>query len=94
VRAQLEDSPALPGYNGEEWVRVQRYQDRDWNELVDLWLAANRQLLHAAKAAGSTSWERLCTVGRSEPMTLGSLLEDYLRHMVHHLDHLGVGAPP
>jgi hypothetical protein len=90
VRAQVEDAPALPGYDGDRWVRIHAYQERDWNELVDLWVAANRQLLAAAGAATSDSWERRCTIGASEPMTLGFALEDYVRHMVHHLQHIGM----
>ncbi len=37
VRAQLEDKPAMPGYDGERWVVLHRYQQRDWQSLIQLW---------------------------------------------------------
>src|SRR5271170_4530467 len=49
VRAQLQDSPAMPGYEQNKWVAIHGYQGRDWKELIDVWLALNRQLLAAAE---------------------------------------------
>jgi hypothetical protein len=94
VLAQLEDAPALCGYDGDGWVAVQRYHARGWGDLVDAWLAHNRHLLHAARAASPDSWERLCTVGGAAPVTLAYVLEDYVRHLRHHLQRLGVSTTP
>src|SRR5438093_7395776 len=44
VRLQLTPVLNLPGYDGDEWVRVQRYQDRPWSEIVALWQMYNVQL--------------------------------------------------
>src|SRR5713101_2511616 len=44
VRLQLTSRIDLPGYDGDEWVRVQDYQDRSWGELIDLWRMYNTQL--------------------------------------------------
>ncbi|HXG66192.1 MAG TPA: nitroreductase family protein [Blastocatellia bacterium] len=90
VRAQLEDHPAMPGYDGDEWVRLQAYQQRDWRDLIELWRAGNHQLLAAAEAAGAADWSRTLTVGGSEPMTFQFLVEDYVRHMCDHLRHIGL----
>jgi hypothetical protein len=30
------------------------------------------------------------TVGGSAPMTLAFVFEDYVAHMVHHLEHIGI----
>lgn len=87
---QLENSPALPSYDGERWVEVQRYQERDWNELVLLWCAFNQHLLAAAEAVPELAWVRTCTIGDSEPMTLKFVVDDYVDHMVHHLRHIGI----
>ena len=90
VRAQLEDNPSLPGYDGEKWVEAQAYQDRDWDEVITVWEALNRHLLAAARAVSQHGWTRTCTVANSEPMTLQFLLEDYISHMRGHLEHMKV----
>jgi hypothetical protein len=92
VRAQLEDRPAMPGYQQNEWVRVHGYQRREWKELIELWTALNRQLLAAAEAVPATGWARMLTVAGSEPLTLQFVFEDYLAHMAHHLHHIGIGV--
>src|SRR6266849_9532888 len=70
VRTQLEDKPAMPGYDGDGWVELHRYQQRDWRELIEVWEALNRQLLAAAKAVPDSAWSRSCTIADSKPLTL------------------------
>ena len=86
---QLENSPALPSYDG-DWVEVQHYQERGWNELVHLWSALNQHLLAASEAVPELAWNRTCTIGDSEPVTLKFVVDDYVDHMVHHLRHIGI----
>ena len=90
VRAQLEDSPAMPGYEQNRWVAVHAYQRRNWKELIELWQALNRQLLAAAEAVPDSAWSRTLTVAGSEPLTLQFVFEDYVAHMQHHLQHIGI----
>jgi hypothetical protein len=99
VRTQLEDSPALPGYTQDQWVALHRYQERGWGELIEIWETLNRQLLAAAEAASPEQRQRTCSVAGSGPLTLSFVFDDYVRHMLHHLAHLGVQvedvqAPP
>jgi hypothetical protein len=96
VRAQLQDELVFPGYAQDEWVRVQRYQERGWRELVELWRTLN---LHLAEVIRSTpEQERLRTrrvhnldaiafrtVPASEPTTLDYFQRDYVDHLRHHL---------
>ena len=90
VRTQLEDHPAMPDYDGVRWVALHRYQERDWQELVDVWTALNRQLLAIAQAVPDKAWSRTCTIGGSEPLTLRFVFDDYVAHLVGHLRHIGV----
>lgn len=92
IRAQLEDTPALPEYAQNGWVALQGYQERDWNDVIGLWAAVNRHLLHAARAIPAASLLRTCTVGPSEPLSIQFLLDDYLDHMLHHLEHIGIAV--
>ena len=92
VRAQLEDKLALPGYDQNRWVAVNAYQRRDWKELIEVWQALNRQLLAAAESVPEAAWSHTLTVAGSEPLTLRFVFEDYVAHMLHHLQHLGIAT--
>jgi len=67
VRAQFENNLAMPGYAQNEWVAVNRYQQRDWKELIDVWRALNSQLLAAAESVPDAAWSHTLTVGNSAP---------------------------
>jgi hypothetical protein len=90
VRAQLEDGPAMPGYDGEMWVALHAYQVRGWQDLIETWEALNRQLLAAAETAPEAAWTRTCTIGDSAPLTIQFVFEDYIHHMRDHLRHMKV----
>jgi hypothetical protein len=80
----------MPGYDQSAWVAVHAYQRRDWRELIEWWQALNRQLLAAAEAVPDSAWSRRLTVAGSDPLTLQFVFEDYLTHMLHHLQHIGI----
>jgi nitroreductase len=90
ARAQFEDDLAMPGYDGDRWVEMHGYQNREWNELISLWRSGNSLLFGAAEAAPQKAWSNTLTVGGSAPMTLGFVLDDYVAHMASHLRHIGV----
>ncbi len=90
VRVQMEDKLAMPGYQQEKWVKANRYQQREWGELITLWTVLNQHLLSAAQSVPDAAWKHTCTVGGSEPMTLQFVFEDYIQHMLHHLQHIGI----
>jgi len=90
VRAQIEDGLAMPGYQQEEWVKLHKYRERQWNELISLWTGLNQHLLAAVQSVPEAAWKHTCSVGNSELMTLQFVFEDYIRHMLHHLEHIGI----
>jgi hypothetical protein len=90
VRAQLEDKPRMPGYDGDAWVELHQYQQRNWQEMIELWRALNEQLFAAAASAPEPAWSRTCTIADSQPLTLKFVFEDYIAHMLHHLQHIGI----
>jgi len=90
VRAQVEENPAMPGYDGEKWVSLHAYQKRDWHELIGTWGALNRQMLAAAEAVPDAAWSRTCTIEDSAPLTIQFVFEDYIHHMRDHLRHMKV----
>jgi hypothetical protein len=90
VRVQSEDKLAMPGYEQNRWVAINRYQHRDWKDLIEVWQALNRQLLAAAESVPDSAWSHTLTVAASQPMTLEFVFDDYVTHMLHHLQHIGI----
>src|SRR5262250_401217 len=91
VRAQLETAPSLPDYDGDCWVALHDYQGMEWHEIIECWRVMNEHLLRATKVASPEAGERKLTVGGTE-MTLSFLIEDYLNHLLHHLEHIGIAS--
>lgn len=88
VRAQLSAELKLPGYNQVVWVKTQRYDNESWEDLVQLWKSYNLHLLHIASGIPDTSLKNYCFIGDNEPVTLGFLVQDYVRHLKHHLGQI------
>jgi hypothetical protein len=89
VRAALQPSLDFPGYDQDGCVRVQAIQQADWSALVALWAAYNRFLAHVIAHLPAAKLDTVCRIGSGEPVTLGFLATDYLRHLVHHLRQIG-----
>jgi hypothetical protein len=84
VRLQLESPLTLPSYTQNDWVRIQRYHTRPWRELVELWAAYNRHLVHVLRGADASAAANVWH-GPSGDVALSFLMGDYLRHLKHHL---------
>ena len=88
VRASIEPAFRGPGYQQDAWVSLHGYQEMPWADLLDFWRSYNRFLAGLVRRIPEESLERPCTVGESRPVTLRFLIEDYILHMQHHLDHI------
>jgi hypothetical protein len=99
VRAQFKDDLIFPGYNQDDWVRVQHYQTTDWPTLVQLWRTFNLHLTHVMATIPESIRTRPChkhnldvrafrPIPASEPATLNYFMEDYVHHLEHHLQQI------
>jgi hypothetical protein len=89
VMAQSGDLARFDGYEQDQWVSRQRYQDVPWRDLLALWAAYNRHLAHVIAAAPApTLAHAAASADGGEPITLGFVMEDYVRHLRHHLDQI------
>jgi hypothetical protein len=86
VRLQEESSLILPGYNQENWIRIQRYNNMSWEDLVSLWHLINNLLLHIIEGMPE---DFLGNIYHSPdgPITLSFLVNDYFGHMLGHTKH-------
>ncbi|HXQ74069.1 MAG TPA: DinB family protein [Pyrinomonadaceae bacterium] len=99
VRGQFTDTLEFPGYEQEQWVSAQKYNDESWPAVIELWRAYNMHLLHVVSVIphevltqqrDKHSLEQIAfkTVERNQPATLEYLIRDYLDHLKHHLDQI------
>lgn len=94
VRAQEQDGLIFSGYDQDAWVRVQRYNDRPWRELVETWRSLNRHVAAIMRATPPDVADRprarhnLGEIAFQQPppvATLDFLMRDYVVHLQHHL---------
>jgi DinB superfamily len=83
VRAQAEDHFSVTEYSQEDWVRIGRYQDANWDDLVTLWRTFNLQIARVMEGTPEAALSRRLTDGKA--VTLRELMIDYVRHLKHHL---------
>jgi hypothetical protein len=99
VRAQFTDDLVFAGYEQEEWVSAQRYRDKPWHELIQLWQIYNQHILHIMNVAPEDQRMKLRhkhnlhviasdTLKESEPVTLDYFMRDYVDHLRKHLGQI------
>ena len=88
VRAQIQGELAFPGYEQEEWVKVEAWEERPWSEIVELWAALNRHVAHVIAHITPEGGGVSCRIGSGDPVTLAFVTEDYVRHLRHHLGQI------
>ena len=90
VRAVYGAAAEFPPYDQEAWVRIQRHNERPWPALVALWSAHNHHLSHVIECIPEDAESSPCNIGSKDLVPLRFVVEDYLRHLQHHLkDILG-----
>ncbi len=88
VRATLESGFSGPSYQQDGWVSLHAYNDLPWDTLINFWYSYNSLLAHLIGRISEESLSAQCSVGSNSPVTLRFLIEDYILHMQHHLDHV------
>jgi hypothetical protein len=87
VRMQLTPALSFPGYQQDDWLRLQRYDLLPWHEVLTLWLALNRHFAHTIEHADPATFTHTWFF-EGQHLTLGFVLVDYLGHLDHHLRQL------
>jgi len=99
VRAQFTDELVFSGYEQNAWVDSQRYQEKNWRELVELWKLYNRHILHIMRVTPPGTRMKLRhkhnlhviasdKLSPDEPVTLDFFMRDYVDHMKKHLGQI------
>jgi len=81
-------------------VRVQRYNERRWIDLLQLWHAYNQHLADVMERADPNALTRprarhsldhiaFQPLDPDTPATLDYVMRDYVAHLKHHLNQIG-----
>ncbi|WP_068966967.1 DinB family protein [Desulfosporosinus sp. BG] len=86
ITIQSEKQPYIVvPYNQNNWVSIQDYQSIPTSEIVGFWTTLNKHIVRVISKIPEEKLLYLCDIGDNKSMTLAELIEDYLRHMDHHL---------
>jgi hypothetical protein len=88
VRASLEPEFHGPSYDQNGSVKLHGYQELAWMDLVEFWQRYNRLLAEVIKRIPENKLQTPCSVGNGPAATLRFVIEEYVAHMQHHLDHI------
>ncbi len=69
-------------------MSLQDYEQENWADLVQLWNFLNLHLAHVVSALPDSTLGNTCFIGDNEPVTLAILIQDYLRHVKHHIGQI------
>jgi hypothetical protein len=88
VRMQETENIGRFAYAQQYWVHVQHYQSESWENLMELWFRFNMHLVHVIREAAPDALSHVCDIGYAHPATLRFVIEDYVRHVSHHLEQI------
>lgn len=82
------DRPTLLGMDQEDWVRAQKYNDRDAQELVEDFAALRKVNLRFWKSLRASDLERVGQHSERGPESLGMIMRMYSGHDLSHIDQI------
>jgi hypothetical protein len=88
VRVQQSNPLRFHEYNQDEWVRIQKYEQVSWEELISFWVHYS---MHIARIIGNYPIEITESRWLKEDGTeirILALLDHYLWHTEHHLGQI------
>ncbi len=78
------------GYQQDDWVAIQQYQERNWTDLVQLWANYNRHIAHVMAHLPESAAGNTISVNGGEAERLDYIVADYVAHLEHHIEQVGV----
>ncbi|HEX2927675.1 MAG TPA: DinB family protein [Ruminiclostridium sp.] len=83
VRLQSGDLLDFPEYDGEEWIRIQKYNEMSWDCLVTLWYSYNLHIIKVIEHIDIQTLKNVWVRGE-EVIELEFLISEYYSHMKWH----------
>jgi hypothetical protein len=97
IRAQFEPEPfKITPYSQNEWVDLNHYQEMDMKEILEYWILLNRRIGFIISKIPEHKLKAECDFSGNSyrpgngDKSLQWFIEDYVVHMEHHLQQLGI----
>lgn len=87
VRVQFEDNPTIT-YDQNKWVSTQYLTNASSDNLISLWASYNKHLAYIISIMPKDKYNNHCDIRKDQPVTIGWIIEDYVRHLKHHLNQI------
>jgi len=93
VHMHYQKSPVnYPDYanlgNNDRWIAIQNFQEEDWGELVRLWAAVNRHMVHLIRHVDESKLNQQWISALKERVTVREMIADYPHHFKLHLNEI------
>ena len=88
VRTMLTNGLDFTGYQQDDWVSIQRYQDHSWRELLSFWKHYNLHIAHLIEHMQESLLQNTISIDGQGPFTLEFIMKDYVEHLKHHLKQI------
>lgn len=99
LRAEQQGNLIFQGYDPDEWVIKNNYQNRETDEILNLWILSNQHLSALVenlpksilqKETTAHNFHKICMnlLKEGESTSLSYLMEDYIFHLEYHLNQL------
>jgi len=93
IHLHYQKSPInFPDYanlgNNDKWIAIQNYQEEDWDELIKLWAAVNRHMVHLIAQCDESKLDQYWISALKEKVTLREMISDYPRHFKIHINEI------
>ena len=93
IHMHYQASPvSFPDYanlgNNERWIEIQNFQQKNWKDLVVLWAAVNRHMVHLIRQVDEKKLEQFWISALGEQISLQEMILDFPRHFKLHLNEI------
>jgi hypothetical protein len=93
IHMHYQKSPvSYPDYanlgNNDRWIAIQNYQEEDWKDLVVLWAAVNRHIVHLIRQVDEAKLDQVWISAPGEKITLKEMISDYPAHFKLHINEI------
>jgi hypothetical protein len=87
VRVQFEHIPVI-SYDQNNWNKFGNYNNIDSRHLIAFWASYNRHLVELMQSIPRENLSKECNICRESNVSLQWLIDDYIRHLEHHLKQI------
>ena len=88
VRTMMQPHLDFVGYQQDNWVAFQQYNEANWTKLLETWVAYNHQIAHIIEKVAPSVLGHTISIEGVGPFTLQFIMTDYAEHLKHHLKQI------